>query len=237
MKTQILDNQYWIVKREIIKNNYDFNEQWVEIIERFKTRIENFYFKPIDKVKHSNELKGEGFTILTIQCALIEMFASFKLGKIHKYNKRPTDPNFYYRNSEECFIPFLHSEKIFENHFYKIEIDEKKIDQPFSAGEFYNKVRCGLMHEARTKGEWIINAKKEYNGDESIYISVDSTRNKIIIDKTILKKKKKKYFQNYISELKQDNENGNNLRRLFARKIDHLYDLESDLDFEWWNEN
>lgn len=237
MKIQILDNKYWIDKREIIKNNYDFNEQWVEIIERFKTRIENFYFNPIDKVKHSNDLKGEGFTILTIQCALIEMFASFKHGKIHKYNKRPTDPSFYYKNSDECFIPFLHSEKIFENHFYKIEIDEKIIDQPFSAGEFYNKVRCGLMHEARTKGEWIINAKKEYNGDESIYISVDSTRNKIIIDRTILNKYLKKYFQNYLSELKQDNENGNNLRRLFARKIDHLYDLESDLDFEWWNEN
>jgi hypothetical protein len=237
MTRQILDINFWTTKRELIRNSYGFNENWAEIIERFKGRIEDFYFSPIDRVKDPNKLKGEGFTILTIQCALIEMFAAFKYGKIHKFNKNGTDPNYTYKRADECFIPFLHSEQIFENHFYKFENGNKLDDQPFSATEFYNKVRCGLMHEARTKGDWVVNAKKSYKGDEINFISINTTTNRISIDRTILNKLLKKYFQDFINSLSQDNAEGNKLRRLFARKLDHLYDISADNNYEWWNDN
>ncbi|TDE18401.1 hypothetical protein [Dyadobacter psychrotolerans] len=153
MKRQILDLNFWSEERKIVRNSYDFNEHWAEIVKRFEARINDFYFSPIDRIKDPNELKGEGFTILTIQCALIEMFAAFKYGKIHKFDKKNIDPKYNYKTANECFIPFLHSEQIFENHFYKFDNNGKKLcDEPFSATEFYNKVRCGLMHEARTKG-------------------------------------------------------------------------------------
>lgn len=238
MKRQILDKSYWMQKREIVKNSYDFNENWIEIIDRFKKRIEDFYFNPIEIVKEPKKLNGEGFTILTIQCALIEMFSAFKYGKIHKYNKRGTLPNYEYKKADECFIPFLQSESIFMNHFYKIENNQKIVDQPFSAVEFYNKVRCGLMHEARTKGDWIINAKKVYAENETIFISKDTEKNRISIDRTILNKQLKKYFSDYLNNLSENTIEGNRLRRLFARKLDHLYEIPSNAEnFEWWIDN
>lgn len=237
MKRQILDINFWTSKRQLVRNTYDFSDNWNEIIEKFKDRIEDFYFSPIDKVKDPNKLKGEGFTILTIQCALIEMFAAFKYGKIHKFNKNGNDPNYTYKRANDCFIPFLHSEKIFENHFYKFENGNKLYDQPFSATEFYNKIRCGLMHEARTKGEWIINAKTTYQQNEEVYIKRDATTNLISIDRTILNKQLKKYFYNYLLSLSQPNAEGNRLRRLFARKLDHLYDIPVDINYDWWNDN
>lgn len=237
MIRQILDINFWTTKRQVVRNSYGISEHWIEIIERFKARIEDFYFSPIDRVKNPNKLKGEGFTILTIQCALIEMFAAFKYGKIHKFNKNGNDPNFTYNRADDCFIPFLHSEPIFENHFYKFDNGNKLVDQPFSATEFYNKVRCGLMHEARTKGEWVINAKISYQGDEVIYLTRDTTTNRISIDRTILNKQLKNYFQDYLFSISQDTAEGNRLRRLFARKLDHLYDIPADNNYDWWNDN
>lgn len=238
MTRQILDINFWITKRQVVRNSYNFNDHWKEIIERFKARFEDFYFAPIDRVKDPKKLKGEGFTILTIQCALIEMFAAYKYGKIHKFDKNGTDPNYTYKRADECFIPFLHSEPIFENHFHKFENATKLDDQPFSAKEFYNKVRCGLMHEARTKGEWVINAKKSYQGNETIYLTRDTTNNRISIDRTILNKQLRKYFQEYLGSLSLNTPAGSSLRRLFARKLDHLYEISTDpINFDWWNDN
>ena len=234
MKREILDKEFWNNKRQIIKTSYDFNEHWNEIIVRFKKRIVDYYFDPIDKIKDQNMLKGEGFTILTIQCSLIEMFAAFKYGKIHKFNMNNNDPNYTYKSSSDCFIPFLHSESIFENHFHEYKNGKKIVDQPFSATEFYNNVRCGLMHEARTKGNWVINAKKIYKNEETCFITFDDAEKLIRIDRTILNKHLRSYFQDYLNSLSEDTKNGNELRRFFARKIDHLYNIPIDTNFDWW---
>jgi hypothetical protein len=237
MTRQILDITYWSQKRQTLRNSYDFSEHWQEVIERFKRRIEDFYFAPIDKIKDPNKLKGEGFTILTIQCALIEMFAAFKYGKIHKFNKNANDPNYTYKRADDCFIPFLLSEPIFENHFYVFQNGQPVNDQPFSTTEFYNKVRCGLMHEARTKGDWVINAKKTYQGNEIVFITQDTTTNKISIDRTILNKQLRQYFSDYLNNLSLATAQGNSARRLFARKLDHLYDIPADAqNFDCWQD-
>jgi hypothetical protein len=238
MISQILEKNFWIRKRQIVRNSYEIDANWLEIIEKFKMRIENYYLIPIETVKEPARLKGEGFTILTIQCALIEMFAAFKYGKIHNHSKRGATPNYEYNRANDCFIPFLYSEPIFENHFYKFEHGEKLINQPFSATTFYNDVRCGLMHEARTKGNWVINAKKNYQGDETIFISEDTLINKISIDRTILNKQLNKYFSDYLNSISEDSPEGNRLRRFFARKLDHLYEIPTDAEnFDWWVDN
>ena len=237
MTKQILDYSFWTKKRQLVNNSYDFNKQWDEIIERFKHRIEDCYFKPIDRVKDPNDLKGEGFTILTIQCALIEMFAAFKYGLIHKFDKDMNDPNYTYNKAYDCYIKFLHEEPIVENHFYKFDNEIRIDDKPFSAKDFYNKVRCGLMHEARTKREWLVNAKTTYEGNETVFITKNTVTNKISIDRTILNKQLKQYFNTYLQNLKQKSAEGKQLRRLFARKLDHLYDIPADNDYDWWNNN
>lgn len=239
MNVQALQKDKWEKLREVVRNTYNFNQTWQEIINSFKLRVENFYFKPIKKIKEPNDLQGEGFTILTIQCALIEMFASFKFGKIfNHYKKRTGNPNFEYKKSTDCFIPFLHSESIFQDHFFSINTaGQPVLDQPFTAMEFYDKVRCGLMHEARTKGEWIVNAKRKYIGNETTFIIRNISNNTISVDRTILNKQLETYFQQYLHQLTLATAEGNNLRRLFARKLDHLYDIPpAPNDYDWWED-
>lgn len=236
---QILDKEYWEATRKFLKNSYDINNVWKEVIKRFEERINDFYFDPIDRIKDPNKLKGEGFTILTIQCALIEMFAAFKFGMIHNHRKHGAKPDFEYRKADDCFIPFLQSEFIFENHFFEFDPkhENKLPNTPYNANEFYNKVRCGLMHEARTKGSWVINAKKKYTGSEAIFITEDKSTGRLSIDRNILNKQLRKYFQDYLKELSAKTVEGNHLRRLFARKLDHLYDMPQDpKNYDWWED-
>jgi len=235
MRKQILDKNTWLRLRVQLRSNYGFSDNWGKLIELFKQRIENYYLIPLNKIKDPNALKGEGFTILTIQCALIEMFAAFKYGKIHNYRKRGAQPLYEYKMADHCFINFLQTETIFENHFFKFINGQKILNDPFSAKEFYNSVRCGLMHEARTKGNWIINAKKTYIGDERIFITeVNGT---IRVDRTILNKLLTEYLESYLLGLTSQNQDGDNLRRLFARKLDHFYDILPDPTlYDWWED-
>jgi len=235
MNKQILDRNHWHLLRAKLRNNYDYNDNWRNVIELFRQRIENYYLAPINKIKDPGALKGEGFTILTIQCALIEMFAAFKSGKIHNHRKLAGGPSFEYKIADDCFINFLQTETIFENHFYTMIGGQKIPNNPFSAKEFYSSVRCGLMHEARTKGSWVINAKKTYLGNERIFITqVNGT---IRVDRTILNNLLNEYLQNYLAQLAVQNQNGNTLRRLFGRKLDHFYDILPDSqNYDWWED-
>lgn len=238
MTKQILEKSYWENIRKELKESYDINDNWLEVISRFKERIENYYFDPIERIKDPNELKGEGFSILTIQCAVIEMLAAFRLGKIYNYKKpRNGGLKFEYKQAHECFIKFLHTAPIFENHFYRIyNNNRRRKNIPFDAYEFYNKVRCGLMHEGRTKGDWLVNAKKDfrYDGTETQFLGKNNKTKKISVDRTILNNVLRIYFNDYLNELRSPNVDGKKLRMFFGRKLDNLYDLPRDTKYDWW---
>jgi hypothetical protein len=239
MSRQILDKKTWTSLRKSLNSSYDYkNKNWEKVISLFENRVNDFYFKPIDQILKLNK-QGEGFSILTLQCALIEMFAAFRQGKIHNHNrpkKKEIRPKYEYYNSDDCFIKFLETEEIFENIFYiKDEVTgEKKPNPVFSAKEFYGKVRCGLMHEARTKEDWLITASYSKKFTETIFI-VKNEDNTKSINRTILNKRLKTYFEEiYLTELKAESPEGSKLRRLFARKLDHLHDIKCDLKYDWW---
>ena len=156
-----------------LNNNYEFTNNWELVIELFKQRIENFYFDTIKNILKPNSKKGEGFAIVTLQCALIEMLAAFKYGKIHNPEKIDTDPEYEYKDSTKYFIKFLKNESLFENHFFIVRPNGMKHgNQPYDADDFYSNVRCGLMHEARTKKDWLITAKKQPVTPNKIFICI-----------------------------------------------------------------
>ncbi|MBI3233607.1 MAG: hypothetical protein HYZ42_06130, partial [Bacteroidetes bacterium] len=70
MRRQITDKEKWTKLRCNLNESYDNSENWTEVIDLFKNRINNFYFTPIDDILNTNKQKGEGFSILTLQCAL-----------------------------------------------------------------------------------------------------------------------------------------------------------------------
>lgn len=228
-----LDKKTWIIIRQQLKNSYEYNEVWENVISLFKKRIDDFYLTPIESILKPNSREGEGFAIVTLQCVLIETFAAFKLGKVYNYRGRKTNLSFEYSSSSEFFVEFLLSEDIFKNHFFTIDVNgEKTENQPFNAKEFYERVRCALMHEARTKEDWRItaNPKRTVNNN---FIGKDV--NDKVIHRTILHKKLKDYFNtDYISSLRERTDKGNRLRRFLGRKLDHLHSLKIDKSYEWW---
>lgn len=234
MKVQILQKSKWNNIRASLDNNYEYSPNWQEVIDMFEKRINDYYLTPIDNIISKNQLKGEGFSVVTLQCALIEMFAAFETGCIYKHRASRPKPSFEYNNPSGFFKTFLRSEEIFENHFFQVTDNGKIEDVPFSANGFYSEVRCGLMHEGRTKGNWLINAKKNenYSGTESTFI--DKEGGNLKIDRTILHALLKQYFNSYILSLKAENAHGDQLRRLFGRKLDHFFDLPRDQVYDWW---
>lgn len=223
----------WLKTRRRLNGNYEINDDWRTAVKLFERRIENRYFAPIDRLVKLKYFEGEGFPIVTLQCAMIETFAAFKKGVIHNPNyQEGTDPSFQYKRSDDLFIEFLLSEEIFKDNFFVEVNGNKRSNQPFNAKNFYSNVRCGLMHETRIKKNWKIKVKKKY--DRGIFL--EKIGNDKIIYRTELQRQLKKYFQDYLRDLL--NPDNNELRKLFARKLDHLLELtgRSKRGCDWWQE-
>jgi hypothetical protein len=221
----------WIEIKERLDGKYELNdetkEDWKDAVNIFSRRLQRYYITPINELKKG--ITGEGFPIVTAQCALIETFAAFKWGKVYKYKVQ--EDEIYYGNSGGLFVDFLNSEPLFLNNFSG--------NNP-KADKFYTDVRCGLMHETRTKKDWVIKA------DAIKYANKHSERKKDITDlkgggkniifRNQLQNALEKYFEQYKSNLRNPDDTYKNLRRFFARKLDHLCGNEND-GSEWWSKS
>lgn len=113
----------------------------------FLKRLSLRYLEPIRILQANGTFQGEGFSIVAIQCTLIEFLASTVEGKNYRF-RRANDPPLTaieYSKSNELFVRFLSQNPPFSGNF-----DEG------IAQDFYVGVRCGLLHEARTKNGWKI---------------------------------------------------------------------------------
>lgn len=117
---------------------------WAETFDAFLLgRLKSRYLTPIGMIRDNGTWEGEGFTIASIQCALIEFLAATRAGKNYRH-KNPQGP-YEYNGSRDLFVDFLFRTEPFDKLFSKID-----------AESFYSNVRCALLHEARTKDGWII---------------------------------------------------------------------------------
>lgn len=222
----------WNNIRDKIKGSYVVDENWRESVGLFKSRIQNKFFDPIEEIIKEKKLKGEGFAIVTVQCALIESLAAFRQGKIFNHEKNKQSPSYEYKGSSELYIDFLNSADIFRDNFFTIDSKGKKqIGKPFKADDFYKNVRCGLIHEGKTKGNWTINASKKKVKTEKIFIDIKGDI--ISLYRTILHYRLKEYLDSYCIELVSDD--NQKLRKYFARKLDHLFDIPPDKGYDWWS--
>jgi hypothetical protein len=117
----------------------------------FLTRLSLRYLGPIKVLQDNGTFEGEGFSIAAIQCSIIEFLESTVQGTSYRF--RPpgapsVGPN-EYSSSSDIFVSFLLNRTPFKNDFKNEN----------TARDFYVGVRCGLLHEARTKNGWTIWAK------------------------------------------------------------------------------
>lgn len=116
----------------------------------FNTRLSLRYLKPITVLQGNGTLQGEGFSIVAIQTTLVEFLESTIQGVSYRYRRRSDPPlgPYEYANSGMLFVAFLSTRQPFARGF-----------NAHLARDFYENVRCGLLHEACTKGGWTIHAK------------------------------------------------------------------------------
>ncbi len=125
----------------------------------FCSRLETRYLNPIHLLQIHGENTGEGFSIVSLQCALIEFLqttrdgANFKNGG-GKYEPEKWKENNNYEygsSSKKIFTRFLTGQQPFKSYF----------DTKVKPEDFYSYVRCSLLHEARTTGNWRITANSQ----------------------------------------------------------------------------
>lgn len=110
---------------------------WGKAVSIFEARIRARYLEPVDILLKLDEDRPPtsrrfGFTILAIDCLLVETLQSFRLGL--------TDTRW---KSKEMFRQFLTQRPRFQKYF-----DVKR------AEDFYENVRCGILHLAELRGGW-----------------------------------------------------------------------------------
>lgn len=119
----------------------------------FHARLWHRYLESIKILqKRTGSPAGEGFSIVAIQCSLIEYLESTIQGKSYVYSRKGKPPvgQHEYANSGAMFEDFLTTRPPFKNEF-----------SPQEAHNFYVHIRCGVLHEARTKNGWTISAKSK----------------------------------------------------------------------------
>ena len=101
---------------------------WNTAVAILKDRIEGRYINQIDLL--SNDVNANGFTIMALNCLLIETLFQFRDGE--EETPRP---------NSKTYPAFLLQE------FSTAFINQK------TAKSFYKNIRCGILHSAQTKDE------------------------------------------------------------------------------------
>jgi hypothetical protein len=124
---------------------------WKQVVkEFFRDRIDSRYLQPIACIQQLGNQEGEGFAMVTIQCALIEFLESTMQGKRYRYAPTQNLGPFEYNRSGAVFRSFLLNRHPFSGTFTAT-----------LAEDFYANVRCALLHEAQTKNGWYIRAASD----------------------------------------------------------------------------
>jgi hypothetical protein len=161
------------------------------VCERLRPR----YLEPIQVLQESGKFRGEGFSIVAIQCGLVEFLESTMQGINYRHQG---GGKYEYRKSQKVFVAFLENRKPFSDTF-----------KNGSALDFYIGVRCGLMHEAQTKNGWRIKANGAAVAD--------------IAGKIIYRNNFQKALHQFINQYGIDLKNIPGLQQAFIRKFDNLF--------------
>lgn len=212
--------------KEFRQTLLDFDNEnlkaWENAFSIFEQRIETRFLKPIRRILSIGKLEGEGFSAAALQCILVEFLEAFYQGKIYtptrtedeleNYAKRlgttkeelenQLQPN-EYNSSAKLFRDFLTGHLPFRNEF-----------TPPLANTFYKKIRCGLLHEAATKGGTTIKGK-----GASL---IQTNGNDLVLFRTKFQEALDEFVKSYKQELLVSQER----KKAFIRKMDDICQLD-----------
>lgn len=200
--------EWGIVRAQLIGNAQP--RDWQRAYDRFFVeRLRSRYFAPIRALRRPKRRKGEGFAIMAIQCSLIEFLGATLEGKTYRNmrncngNQNPNLREFEYCDSKGMFVRFLTTRPPFSSTFLTEEL----------ARSFYSDVRCGLLHEARTKGHWLIRA----DDDTGALIDTSNPKAKIVYRDNF-----QCAFDQFVEWYGEELQTNVELQQAFIRKFDSL---------------
>lgn len=183
-------------KEEFINLHLDSRSDerdWNFAIEIFEDRIRGRYLDIIDRIVNNGCLMVDGFSVMALNCLLIETLLQFKNGWDETKNS----------NRDE-YSKFLKEE--FPHVFTNKDL----------ALKFYSDIRCGILHSAQTKNGSQLTVNKKY-----VVAVINTNRGKrISVDVVGMSRIVKNYYSDYIEKLR--NVSNVALRDCFFKKMDHL---------------
>lgn len=140
---------------------------WETAVEIFEDRIRYRYLDAIDELQRSDNgyyslhaQRRFGFSMMALDCLLLETLAQFYEGlKDSDEARRPPIS----LDNMQFYVRFLaHKSFVLSNHFDEI-----------TASMFYKQIRCGILHQAETKGNSTIWYRGKDHLDEPFELSED----------------------------------------------------------------
>lgn len=175
----------------------------------FMERLNTRYLDPIRLLEKHGNNKGEGFSIVSLQCALIEFLQTTRDGTNFKDGSgryKPEDSKWEYgSSSKEIFTIFLTGHVPFKDYF----------KNRGEAEDFYSNVRCSLLHEARTTNNWLIKTTL------SLGATITKKDGKTYLQRNLFQRDLEAYIWQYKIELLSNDK----LKEAFIRKFNALCDL------------
>lgn len=218
--------QDWIAIRAKIISRKDEKSNWVDALDLFESRLSTRYFKPIKRILSMRITTGEGFAVMALVCSLIEFLQSCYEGKSYQHGAKET--KIVYGQSGPKFKTFLLSHEPFSVVFSKKTSSTEKHSISF-ADDFYQNVRCALLHEASTKNQWVIKTDRKICSE--IFVDITDENYKIIYRENFVSAIEL-FIKNYCTELLNSDKNNDVLRDNFCRKLDLLCDIKDNA--HWW---
>ena len=166
---------------------------WTKAIAILKDRIEGRFLSLIEAIENET---FSGFAIIALDCLLIETLNQFWFGI------EDTNVNYNGKNGES-FKDFFNRSPYFKYHF---------TDDISKA--FYNQIRCGLLHQAETKGNTLINFKKF---KMITLIDPSDAKKGIELNRKLFHTALKDEFRNYLELL--NDPNNEVIRKNFIKKM------------------
>jgi hypothetical protein len=198
------DKQWMALKKQL--QSKPTKRLWDSAFRRFyRMRIDTRYLHPIASIQQEDTQCGEGFTIVALFCTLVEFLESCERGDNFRFIGRTgakLQPNEYNeRQASSYFKDFLRTRMPFNTLIPSTLVDS-----------FYQNVRCGLLHEARTKGGWVIST------GASSGALISQKDGQITLFRNQLIPALETYFREYRKRLLTNP----STQEAFFRKFDHL---------------
>ena len=168
----------------------------------YRTRIDTRYLHPMASIAAFDNEEGDGFAMATLFCPLAEFLEACEQGHNFDVGCDPT-------KTAATYLYNAGQAKDYFKAFFKHPPFDKLVPAAYVDG-FYRHVRCGLLHEARTKGGWML------SGELQPGVLIENKGGTILLYRRSLARALEEYFADYKRRLTSTQ----GLKDSFIRKFD-----------------